>query len=90
MNCAGSNRELHSSTKSWLPGTTTSISTIAPNELAWQLTAQSLTPPDLLAFLAGTTNQLGLATGVLALPNHHPVILAKRAATVDALSSSRL
>ena len=47
-------------------------------------------PLDLLAFLAGHTTRLGLATGVLVLPNHHPVVLAKRAATVDALSGGRL
>lgn len=47
-------------------------------------------PLDLLAFLAGRTTTLGLATGVLVLPNHHPVVLAKRAATVDALSGGRL
>lgn len=47
-------------------------------------------PLDLLAFLAGHTSSLGLATGVLVLPNHHPVVLAKRAATVDALSGGRL
>ena len=47
-------------------------------------------PLDLLAFLAGHTSRLGLATGVLVLPNHHPVVLAKRAATVDALSAGRL
>jgi probable F420-dependent oxidoreductase len=47
-------------------------------------------PLDLLAFLAGHTTSLGLATGVLVLPNHHPVVLAKRAATVDALSGGRL
>ena len=47
-------------------------------------------PLDLLAFLAGSTSRLGLATGVLVLPNHHPVVLAKRAATVDALSGGRL
>ena len=47
-------------------------------------------PLDLLAFLAGQTGRLGLATGVLVLPNHHPVVLAKRAATVDALSGGRL
>jgi probable F420-dependent oxidoreductase len=47
-------------------------------------------PLDLLAFLAGQTDRLGLATGVLVLPNHHPVVLAKRAATVDALSGGRL
>ncbi|WP_319434380.1 LLM class F420-dependent oxidoreductase [Mycobacterium sp. RTGN5] len=47
-------------------------------------------PLDLLAFLAGQTTTLGLATGVLVLPNHHPVVLAKRAATVDVLSGGRL
>lgn len=47
-------------------------------------------PLDLLAFLAGHTDTLGLATGVLVLPNHHPVVLAKRVATVDALSGGRL
>lgn len=47
-------------------------------------------PLDLLAFLAGQTHRIALATGVLVLPNHHPVVLAKRAATVDALSGGRL
>ncbi len=47
-------------------------------------------PLDLLAFLAGQTDTVGLATGVLVLPNHHPVVLAKRVATVDALSGGRL
>ncbi|MBV9513259.1 MAG: LLM class F420-dependent oxidoreductase [Mycobacteriaceae bacterium] len=47
-------------------------------------------PLDLLAFLAGHTTTLGLRTGVLVLPNHHPVVLAKRVATVDALSGGRL
>ena len=45
-------------------------------------------PLDLLAFLAGRTGTLGLATGVLVLPNHHPVVLAKRVATVDAGAAS--
>ncbi|QIX25606.1 LLM class F420-dependent oxidoreductase [Nocardioides sp. JQ2195] len=47
-------------------------------------------PLDTLAFLAGQTSTLGLATGVLVLPNHHPVVLAKRLATIDALSGGRL
>jgi probable F420-dependent oxidoreductase len=47
-------------------------------------------PLDLLSFLAAHTDRLGLATGVLVLPNHHPVVLAKRASTVDALSGGRL
>jgi alkanesulfonate monooxygenase SsuD/methylene tetrahydromethanopterin reductase-like flavin-dependent oxidoreductase (luciferase family) len=32
-------------------------------------------PLDLLVFLAGQTARLGLATGVLVLPNHNPVVL---------------
>lgn len=47
-------------------------------------------PLELLAFLAGQTRELGLATGVLVLPNHHPVVLAKRIASLDALSGGRL
>ncbi|WP_106402171.1 LLM class F420-dependent oxidoreductase [Actinocorallia populi] len=47
-------------------------------------------PLDLLAFLAGRTTRIGLATGVLVLPNHHPVVLAKRVATLDALSGGRV
>jgi probable F420-dependent oxidoreductase len=47
-------------------------------------------PLDLLTFLAAHTERLGLATGVLVLPNHHPVVLAKRVATVDALSGGRI
>ena len=47
-------------------------------------------PIDLLAFLAGCTTRLGLATGVLILPAHNPVTLAKRVATLDALSVGRV
>lgn len=47
-------------------------------------------PIDLLAFLAGRTSRLRLATGVLVGPHHHPLVLAKRLATVDRLSGGRL
>lgn len=47
-------------------------------------------PLELLAFLAGATTTLGLSTGVLILPEHHPVVLAKRLATLDRLSGGRL
>ena len=47
-------------------------------------------PLDVLAFLAGVTTSLGLATGVLVLPAHHPVVLAKRLATIDRLSNGRV
>src|SRR5581483_636861 len=47
-------------------------------------------PLVLLTFLAGLTRRIGLATGLLVLPDHHPVPLAKRAATLDQLSAGRL
>ena len=47
-------------------------------------------PLELLSFLAGCTTTLGLATGVLVLPDHHPVVLAKRVATLSRLSAGRL
>jgi probable F420-dependent oxidoreductase len=47
-------------------------------------------PLELLAFVAGVTTTLGISTGVLILPAHHPVVLAKRLATLDVLSKGRL
>jgi probable F420-dependent oxidoreductase len=47
-------------------------------------------PIDVLAYIAAATSRLQLATGVLVLPAHHPVIMAKRLATVDALSKGRV
>jgi probable F420-dependent oxidoreductase len=47
-------------------------------------------PLAVLGFLSGCTSTLGLATGVLVLPNHHPVPLAKRVATLDALAGGRV
>jgi len=49
-----------------------------------------LDPVDCLAFVAAATDRLLLGTGVLLLPYHHPVTLAKRLATVDVLSGGRL
>ena len=46
-------------------------------------------PLELLSFVAGATSRLGLATGVLVLPNHNPVVLAKRLATLDRLTDAR-
>ena len=53
-------------------------------------TTPYLDPVDCLAFVAAATSRLLLGTGVLLLPYHHPVTLAKRLATVDVLSGGRL
>jgi probable F420-dependent oxidoreductase len=47
-------------------------------------------PLDLMAFLAAVTGSITLATGVLVVPNHQAVVLAKRIATVDVLSKGRV
>jgi probable F420-dependent oxidoreductase len=43
-----------------------------------------------LAFVAAATSQIKLATGVLILPQHNPVITAKQLATLDHLSNGRM
>ncbi|WP_188190390.1 TIGR03619 family F420-dependent LLM class oxidoreductase [Nonomuraea sp. SYSU D8015] len=47
-------------------------------------------PLDFLSFVAAATERILLGTGVLLLPYHHPVILAKRLATIDVLSRGRM
>jgi probable F420-dependent oxidoreductase len=47
-------------------------------------------PLECLAFVAASTTTILLGTGVLLLPFHHPVVLAKRLATIDVLSSGRM
>ncbi|MFE9747812.1 TIGR03619 family F420-dependent LLM class oxidoreductase [Saccharothrix saharensis] len=47
-------------------------------------------PLDCLAFVAAATSRIVLGTAVLLLPYHHPVVLAKRLATVDVLSKGRM
>ena len=43
-----------------------------------------------LAFVAGATTTINLATGVLILPQRNPVVLAKEVATLDHMSSGRM
>jgi probable F420-dependent oxidoreductase len=55
-------------------------------------------PPDLpiadplecLSFVAAVTERILLGTGVVLLPYHQPVVLAKRLATIDLLSRGRM
>jgi probable F420-dependent oxidoreductase len=47
-------------------------------------------PIDCLSFVAAATHRILLGTGVLLLPYRHPVVLAKRLATVDVLSKGRM
>ena len=47
-------------------------------------------PLECLAFVAASTTTILLGTGVLLLPFHNPVMLAKRLATLDVLSGGRM
>jgi len=47
-------------------------------------------PLECLAFVAAATRSILLGTGVLLLPYHQPVVLAKRLATLDVLSKGRM
>jgi probable F420-dependent oxidoreductase len=47
-------------------------------------------PLETLSFVAAATERILLGTAVLLLPYHHPVVLAKRLATIDVLSKGRM
>jgi probable F420-dependent oxidoreductase len=49
-----------------------------------------LDPLDTLTFVAGQTKKVFLGTSVLDIPYYNPVMLARRLATIDYLSSGRL
>src|SRR5687767_12987206 len=47
-------------------------------------------PLDVLTFAAAHTSRIRLGTSVLVMGHHHPLTLARRAATIDVLSGGRL
>jgi probable F420-dependent oxidoreductase len=61
----------------------------ADGRIAVPADADWLDPTLALTYAAAVTSRIGLATGVLLLPEHNPVVTAKRAATLDVLSGGR-
>jgi probable F420-dependent oxidoreductase len=62
----------------------------ADGQIAVPATADWLDPMISLSFAAATTSTIKIATGVLLLPEHNPIVVAKQAATLDVLSGGRL
>ncbi len=62
----------------------------ADGRIAVPPAADWLDPVVALSFAAATTSRIGLATGVLLVPEHNPVLLAKQAASLDSLCAGRL
>lgn len=62
----------------------------ADGRIAVPADADWLDPFAVLAFAAAATTTMRLATGVLLLPEHNPLIVAKQASSVDVLSRGRL
>jgi probable F420-dependent oxidoreductase len=56
----------------------------------FQYDTEMCDPLEWLAFAAGCTDALKLGTGVVLLPLHAPIVLAKRVATLDAMSNGRV
>ncbi|GAB2734092.1 LLM class F420-dependent oxidoreductase [Kitasatospora kifunensis] len=61
----------------------------ADGRIAVPADADWLDPLLALSFAAAVTSRIELATGILLLPEHHPVVIAKQAATLDVLSAGR-
>jgi len=62
----------------------------ADGQIAVPAEADWLDPLVGLSFVAAATRRIGLATGVLLVPEHNPLLLAKQAASLDTLSGGRL
>lgn len=62
----------------------------ADGRIAVPTAADWLDPLIGLSFAAAATSTIRVATGILLLPEHNPIVVAKQAATLDALSGGRL
>jgi probable F420-dependent oxidoreductase len=61
----------------------------ADGQIAVPAIADWLDPLICLSFAAAATSTIRIVTGVLLLPEHNPVVVAKKAATLDVLSGGR-
>ncbi len=61
----------------------------ADGRIAVRPDADWLDPLLSLSFVAAHTERIRLATGILLLPEHNPLVVAKQAATLDVLSGGR-
>jgi probable F420-dependent oxidoreductase len=61
----------------------------ADGRIAVPADADWLDPLLALSFAAAVTSRIELATGVILLPEHSPIVVAKQAATLDVLSAGR-
>jgi probable F420-dependent oxidoreductase len=66
------------------------LADLPPGEAVRPGTLPFLDSIAILGFLAAETKRIKLATGVLLLPQHQPLLLAKQLASLDVLSQGRL
>jgi probable F420-dependent oxidoreductase len=62
----------------------------ADGQIAVPAAADWLDPLVALSFAAAASRTIGLATGIVLLPEHNPVLLAKQVASLDVLCDGRL